>query len=485
MTSDLAAVPALYWFCVIVSECWYSATVLVSRVLERVRFSQRHVGERELGLRGEQRVGEIGGACLRECLLRLDFAPDLPPDVERPDPGSFGGQGRELGRTALSGAGPVDGRKEPRARLVDKRQRLAKVGLVRLDRLIGHGDDALEPIELRIMKYGPPLAFRLALPRRRDLPALDLLELRRHDRRRPLKVGADRRAAGKRPRDEKRRHARDAPRSASAPPACGRTSRVRKAMTKSPSRPADRKSALSPASFRRHPDRRRKSRRGRSRRRGCFRPSSRRLQSAAGREGGVGGDALRRDYARVGRAPTIAPTRARSELRRREGESARPAQTRRLAARQQRLRPRPRKVSRPSGQSRDEDAEREQRQHHGPIASLFICLRTSLTLMKNRRPLADLRRNHRDPPAWRRMAPAHRKAEQPDYRGQNDPIFRGRSAGKIVQQTPIRPRMTIAKVESYASRLAQSQVRPGSAAAPRRAKALNSLQPSLASDAPL
>jgi hypothetical protein len=94
--------------------------------------------------------------------------------------------------------------------------------------------------------------------------------------------------------------------------------RVRKAMTKSPSRPVCREPALSRPSFRRHPHLWRKSRRGRSRRRGCFasrhRAGACRARAVTGR--GVGGDPLRRDHATIGRAPTRAATRARSELRR-------------------------------------------------------------------------------------------------------------------------------------------------------------------------
>ena len=103
---------------------------------------------------------------------------------------------------------PLTVGKESGARLIDERQRLAIVGLVRLDRLVGHHDDPHELVELRIMKDGPPRAFRLVCARRRDLPALDLLELRRHDRRRPLEVGTDRRTSGERKRGDKRRRPR-------------------------------------------------------------------------------------------------------------------------------------------------------------------------------------------------------------------------------------------------------------------------------------
>ena len=99
-----------------------------------------------------------------------------------------------LRRTPRRRTSPLDGRKKPGAGLVDERQRLAIIGLVRLDRLVGNDNDRSQPIEFRVVKYRPPCALRLALARRRDLPALDLLELRRHDRRRPLEVGADRRA---------------------------------------------------------------------------------------------------------------------------------------------------------------------------------------------------------------------------------------------------------------------------------------------------
>ena len=54
------------------------------QVLERIRLSKGYIGERQRRLRGERGVGEKGGACSRASLLRLDLAPDLPPDVERP-----------------------------------------------------------------------------------------------------------------------------------------------------------------------------------------------------------------------------------------------------------------------------------------------------------------------------------------------------------------------------------------------------------------
>jgi hypothetical protein len=58
------------------------------------------------------------------------------------------------------------------------------------------------------MKNGPPLAFRLVCARRGDLPALDLLELRRHDRRGAFKVGTDRRAPRTGNRGDNRHRAR-------------------------------------------------------------------------------------------------------------------------------------------------------------------------------------------------------------------------------------------------------------------------------------
>ena len=138
----------------------------------------------------------------------LDRAPDLPPDVERPCARGFRGQIRLRGRRARRGARAVDGRKSPaRASLMSARA-CAIIGLVRLDRLVGHHDDPHELVEFGIMKDRPPRAFWLVCARRRDLPALDLLELRRHDRRRPLEVGTDRRTSGERKRGDKRRRPR-------------------------------------------------------------------------------------------------------------------------------------------------------------------------------------------------------------------------------------------------------------------------------------
>ena len=138
----------------------------------------------------------------------LDLAPDLTPDVERPCPRGFRGQIRLRGRGARRRAGAVDSGKEAGARLIDERQPLAIVGLVRLDRLVGHHDDPHELVKFRIMKNGPPRAFGLVCARRRDLPALDLLELRRHDRRGAFEVGTDRRTPGDRKSGDKRRRPR-------------------------------------------------------------------------------------------------------------------------------------------------------------------------------------------------------------------------------------------------------------------------------------
>ena len=175
------------------------------QILKRIRLSKRHIGKREGRLRGEQRVRENGGVRLRARLLRLDLAPDLTPDVERPRPGGFRGQIRAARQTASRRARAVDSGKEPGARLIDERQSLPVIGLVRLDRLVGHRDDPHELVKFRIVKNGPPLAFRLVRARRGDLPALDLLELRRHDRRRAFEVGTDRRTSGKRKSGDKRR----------------------------------------------------------------------------------------------------------------------------------------------------------------------------------------------------------------------------------------------------------------------------------------
>ena len=178
----------------------------------------------------------------------------------------------------------------------------AIIGFVRLDRLVRDDDVRHQLVKLRVMKHRPPRAFRLALARRRDLPALDLLELRRHDRRRPLEVGADRRAAGERERGEKRRRGRRpeaaarcrSPGGASTedrssrrllrPAAARAMSGVREAIAKSPSRPACPAARPFPEpSFRRHSHRWRKSRRGRSRTRfGALQPPARQPERRGG-----------------------------------------------------------------------------------------------------------------------------------------------------------------------------------------------------------
>src|SRR4029077_17043975 len=158
--------------------------------------------------RGERGVCENGGVRLRASLLRLDRASVFPPDGERPCARGFSGQIRLRGRRARRGARPVDGRKESGPRLIDERQGLTEIGLVRLDRLVGYDDDPHELVEFGITKDRPPLAFWLVCAWRRDLPALNLFELRRHDRRGAFKVGADRRTPGERKRGDKRRRPR-------------------------------------------------------------------------------------------------------------------------------------------------------------------------------------------------------------------------------------------------------------------------------------
>ena len=179
------------------------------QLLERIGLSQGHIGERQGRLRGKQRVCKKGGVRLRARLFRFDRPPDLAPDVKRPRPGGFRGKIRPPGRKARRRPDAVHRGKEAGARLIDERQGLTIIGLVRLNRLIGHRDDPHKLVQLPVMEDRPPLAFRLVRPRRRDLPTLDLLELRRHDRRRPLEIGADRRTPGSQKRNEKRRGASD------------------------------------------------------------------------------------------------------------------------------------------------------------------------------------------------------------------------------------------------------------------------------------
>ncbi len=62
------------------------------QVLERIGLPQRDIGLRQQRLLGKRGVGEGRGAHLRARLLRLNLAPDLPPDVERPESGGLSGE---------------------------------------------------------------------------------------------------------------------------------------------------------------------------------------------------------------------------------------------------------------------------------------------------------------------------------------------------------------------------------------------------------
>ena len=140
MTSDLAAVPALYWFWVIVSERLYSTTVFVRRSSSEFGLPKLHVGERQRRLLCEQGVGETGRCALRSGLLRLDLAPHLSPDVEHPLARRLGGETRRIRRTVDRGGIAVDGRKKSGARLVDESERFTIVRFVSFDGLIGNLD---------------------------------------------------------------------------------------------------------------------------------------------------------------------------------------------------------------------------------------------------------------------------------------------------------------------------------------------------------
>ena len=83
------------------------------QVLEQIRLSEGHIGEPERRLRSEQGVGENGGVRLRARLLRLDLAPDLAPDVERPRPGGFRGQIRLRGERRVAEPVPLTVGKSP------------------------------------------------------------------------------------------------------------------------------------------------------------------------------------------------------------------------------------------------------------------------------------------------------------------------------------------------------------------------------------
>src|SRR5277367_2183316 len=131
------------------------------------------------------------------------------PYVRRPTPGDLcleipGGAG---GVDARQRRVEIDGRKQPRPRLRDQRQRLAIVGLVLLQGLVGDGDLGLEKGEFAIAEQLPPFAFGEIVARRGDLPALDFLVLRRNDRRRTHIIRANHKAARQRRRGADRREA--------------------------------------------------------------------------------------------------------------------------------------------------------------------------------------------------------------------------------------------------------------------------------------
>ena len=211
MTSDLAAVPALYWFCVMSSERWYCLTVSTSRSSSGIGLAQLHIGERQRGLRRQRGVGEIGGADLRAGALLLDGAAHLAPDVERPT-------GADLcveqiadlprARRARQRGIEIESRIKSRARLGDQRQRLAIIGLVGLQGLVGDRDLRLQPVELGIAEQLPPFALGEVVARRGGLPALDFLVLGGNDRGGALIVGPDGGAADQRQRQSRRRPGR-------------------------------------------------------------------------------------------------------------------------------------------------------------------------------------------------------------------------------------------------------------------------------------
>ena len=183
MTSDLAAVPASYWFCVIVSERLYSSTVRRQQVFERIRLAQSDIGERERRLRRERRVGEIGRARLRAGRLSLDLAPHLPPHVEGPGARRLAGQVRDGplaaggGRRMRGRAVGVDGRKEPGARLADQRKRLAKLASSALTVWFDTATARSSRSSSGSRNTAHHSPFGSLVPRRGDLPALDLLVL--------------------------------------------------------------------------------------------------------------------------------------------------------------------------------------------------------------------------------------------------------------------------------------------------------------------
>ena len=164
---------------------------IAQEIVQRVGFAQLEIGGRQRRLRGQRRIGEIGGAGLRAGGLAFDRAPHAAPEIERPTAAHFRAERSPERRGAGQGRVESERRKQLRAPLSDQRLSLAIIGFVRFQGLVGNRDLRLESVELGVAKQLPPRALGEFVTRGAELPSLDLLVLNRNDRRGPQIIRAD------------------------------------------------------------------------------------------------------------------------------------------------------------------------------------------------------------------------------------------------------------------------------------------------------
>ncbi len=158
-------------------------------------------------LRCKLDVVEVGSARLREGGVALDLPRHLAPDVEIPGAGEAWNEGCGVatgGGDHAGGAGCRSavrprpavagryGRQQGRLRLADQRPRLQVGGGLPRDGLVGNFDLSEKKSEFRVVIERPPVAAIELIARRRDLPALKLLEGVRDGRRLGHIIGTDR-----------------------------------------------------------------------------------------------------------------------------------------------------------------------------------------------------------------------------------------------------------------------------------------------------
>ena len=157
-----------------------STSVSSIQGLKLVGRAQIEIGDGELDLRGELRIGEIGGARLRRGGVGLDRAADAAPDVELP--AGVGGVGETVRIDRVAGGGGRassrrriirrDGRKEAGLALPNDLPRLVICRRGGCDILIGEFDLGEQLRQLWIVEDAPPgTAIRL-VERRDRLPSL-------------------------------------------------------------------------------------------------------------------------------------------------------------------------------------------------------------------------------------------------------------------------------------------------------------------------